>query len=219
MSMCGRYEILNGERIFVRFGVANATSTTQTQAQTQASEIFANLEVRDVRPTQQVPALLTDHQLQVMKWGLVPSWAKDAAIGNKMINARAEGIAEKPSFKRPLRTQRCLLPASAFFEWQGIHGIKSSKTKYRIGRKDGDMFGLAGLYDTWKRPGGDELMTCTIITCAPNAVMAPIHTRMPVILLPEDEDAWLDPDMTEVERITRYLRPYPDVLLEAVRAA
>jgi putative SOS response-associated peptidase YedK len=214
--MCGRYEILNGERIFVRFGVATTPNATQTQAQAQATEILANLDVLDVRPTQQVPVLLTDHQLQVMKWGLVPSWAKDAAIGNKMINARAEGIAEKPSFKRPLRTQRCLLPASAFFEWQGVKG---SKTKYHIGRKDGDMFALAGLYDTWKRPGGDELTTCTIITCAPNAVMAPIHNRMPVILLPEDEDAWLDPDMTEVERITSYLRPYPDALLEAVRAA
>lgn len=81
------------------------------------------------------------------------------------------------------------------------------------------MFGLAGLYDVWKSPGGYEVATCTIIMCAPNAVMAPIHNRMPVILLPEDEDAWLDPDMTEVDDITSYLRPYPDELLEAARAA
>ena len=81
------------------------------------------------------------------------------------------------------------------------------------------MFGLAGLYDVWKSPGGYEVTTCTIITCQPNAVMAPIHNRMPVIMLPEDEDAWLDPDMIEVEQITSYLRPYPDALLEAVRAA
>lgn len=202
--MCGRYEIVDGAQIFVRFGVATAT---------QAPEILANL---DVRPTQQVPALLTDHELRLMKWGLVPSWARDMSVGNKMINARAEGIAEKPSFKRPLRTQRCLLPASAFFEWQGVKG---AKTKYRIDRKDGDLFGLAGLYDVWKSPDGYELRTCTIITCAPNAVLAPIHNRMPVILLPEDEDAWLDPDMIEVEAITSYLRPYPDELLEAVRAA
>lgn len=200
--MCGRYEIVDGERIFVRFGVAN-----------DIPKILANL---DVRPTQQVPVLLTDHQLQLMQWGLIPSWAKDSSIGHKMINARSEGIESKPSFKRPLRSQRCLLPASAFFEWQGVKG---AKTKYRIGRKDGDMFGLAGLYDTWKTPGGDELTSCTIITCTPNTVMAPIHNRMPVILLPEDEDAWLDPDMTEVEAITSYLRQYPDDLLEAVRAA
>lgn len=196
--MCGRYEIVDGKRIFVRFKVAN-----------KSPEMLPNL---DVRPTQQVPAILPDHQLVLMKWGLVPVWAKDETIGNKIINARAEGIEEKPSFKRPLRTQRCLLPASAFFEWQGAKG---AKIKYRIARKDGDMFALAGLYDTWKSPHGNELTTCTIITCQPNAVMAPIHNRMPVILLPEDEDDWLNPDMTEVEAITRYLQPFPDELLEA----
>jgi putative SOS response-associated peptidase YedK len=106
--------------------------------------------------------------------------------------------------------------ASAFFEWQGAKG---AKTKYRIARADGDLFALVGLYDTWTSPGGDELTTCTIITCAPNAVMAPIHNRMPVVLLPEDEDAWLDPDLTEVEPILTFLRPYPDELLVAEPAA
>jgi putative SOS response-associated peptidase YedK len=200
--MCGRYEIVDGKRIFIRFRVATA-----------APELPPNL---DVRPTQQVPVLLADHELTLMKWGLVPAWAKDETIGSRMINARAEGIADKPSFKRPLRTQRCLLPASAFFEWQGARG---AKVKYRIARTDGDMVGLAGLYDVWRSPNGSELTTCTIITCSPNATVAPIHDRMPVILLPEDEDAWLDPDLTEVEEIRHYLRPYPAELLEAVRAA
>jgi putative SOS response-associated peptidase YedK len=203
--MCGRYEIVDGKRIFVRFKVANTTP-----------EMLSNL---DVRPTQQVPALLADHQLQLMKWGLVPSWAKDESIGTKMINARAEGIEDKPSFKRPLRTQRVLLPASAFFEWQGVTGARGAKVKYRIARKDGDMFGLAGLYDIWTAPSGEELTTCTIITTTPNKEVQPIHDRMPVILLPEDEDAWLDPDMTEVAAITQYLRPYPDDLLDVMRAA
>ena len=207
--MCGRYELIDGQLIFTRFGVTNVATNA-------APKILAN---RDVRPTQPVPVLLTDHQLRLMQWGLVPSWAKDPAIGHKIINARAEGIETKPSFKRPLRRQRCLLPASAFFEWQGVKGAKGAKTKYRIARADGDLFALAGLYDTWTSPGGDELTTCTIITCAPNAVMAPIHNRMPVILLPEDEDAWLDPDLTEVEPILTFLRPFPDDLLEAVRAA
>jgi putative SOS response-associated peptidase YedK len=200
--MCGRYEIVDGKRIFMRFRVATA-----------APELPPNL---DVRPTQQVPVLLADHELTLMKWGLVPAWAKDETIGSRMINARAEGIADKPSFKRPLRTQRCLLPASAFFEWQGAKG---AKVKYRIARTDGDMVGLAGLYDVWRSPNGSELTTCTIITCSPNATVAPIHDRMPVILLPEDEDAWLDPDLTEVEEIRHYLRPYPAELLEAVKAA
>ena len=200
--LCGRYEIVDGKRIFVRFKVANRTP-----------EMLANL---DVRPTQQAPVILPDHQLTLMKWGLAPVWAKDEAIGNKTINARAEGIAEKPSFKRPLRSQRVLLPASAFFEWQGEKGHKTKK--YRIARKDGDMFGLAGLYDVWHSPNGNELTTCTIITCQPNTVMAPIHNRMPVILLPDDEDGWLNPDITEVEAITSYLRPYPDDLLETMVA-
>lgn len=201
--MCGRFEIVDGKRIFTRFGVANNTP-----------DILANL---DVRPTQQVPVLLTDHQLHLMKWGLVPSWAKDPSVGVKMINARAEGIAEKPSFKRPLRTQRCLLPASAFFEWHGA--ARGGKTKYRIARRDGEMFGFAGLYDVWTSPTGNNLTTCTIITCVPNATLSSIHSRMPMILLREDEDRWLDPDLSEVDEIVRFLRPYPDDLLEAVPAA
>ncbi len=200
--MCGRYEIVDGNRILVRFKVANA-----------APAMLPNL---DVRPTQQVPVLLADHQLTLMKWGLVPAWAKDASIGSRLINARAEGIAEKPSFKRPMRSRRCLLPASAFFEWQGARG---AKMKYRIARRDGEMFGLAGLYDVWTSPSGLELRTCTIITCPPNSVVAPIHDRMPTILLPDEEEAWLDPDMTEVEAITSYLRPYPSELLQVVPAA
>jgi putative SOS response-associated peptidase YedK len=200
--MCGRYEIVDGKRIFVRFRVANTTP-----------EMLSNL---DVRPTQQVPVLLTDHQLTLMKWGLVPSWAKDESIGTKMINARAEGIEDKPSFKRPLRSQRVIIPASAFFEWQGEKG---RKTKYRIARRDGDMFGFAGLYDSWTSPAGEALTTCTIITTTPNQELQPIHNRMPVILLPEDEEDWLNPDMTEVAAITTYLRPYPDGLLETMKVA
>ncbi|HKW22224.1 MAG TPA: SOS response-associated peptidase family protein [Ktedonobacterales bacterium] len=121
----------------------------------------------------------------------------------------------------PETTAHPALPAAylGLLRVAGGHGSKSAKTKYGIGRKDGDMFGLAGLYDVWKSSGGYELTTYTIITCAPNATMAPIHNRMPVILLPEDEDAWLDPDMIEVEAFTSFLRPYPDELLETVRAA
>jgi putative SOS response-associated peptidase YedK len=201
--MCGRYELIDGQRVFMRFGISN-----------NATPILDNV---DVRPTQQIPVVHTDHVLSFMKWGLVPSWAKDPQIGSKMINARAEGIESKSAFKRPLRFQRCLIPASAFFEWKGTPG---AKVKYRIARKDGDLFGFAGLYDTWNVPnGGGELATCTIITTQPNEVVAPIHNRMPVMLLPEDEERWLDPDMTEPEAIVSLLRPYPADLLMASRAA
>ncbi len=135
--MCGRYEIVDGKRIFVRFKVAN-----------KAPEMLPNL---DVRPTQQVPAILPDHQLTLMKWGLVPSWARDEAIGTKMINARAEGIEEKPSFKRPLRSQRVLLPASAFFEWQGVKG---AKTKYRMPARMARCSGWPGSMMCGRAPMG-----------------------------------------------------------------
>jgi putative SOS response-associated peptidase YedK len=111
-------------------------------------------------------------------------------------------------------SQRCLFPASAFVEWQGA--TQGPKTTYRIGRRDGDLFAMAGLYGAWKSPAGDEIQSCVRGVCAPNALMAPIHDRMPLILLSDDEDAWLDPDLVEVEQITRYLRPYPHDLLEAV---
>lgn len=200
--MCGRYEILNGSRVFIRF---------QVPAQ-QATLIDDNA---DIRPTNTVPTIITDHELKVMRWGLIPAWAKDPKIGAKMFNARAETVAEKPSFKKSLRFQRCIIPASAFFEWKGAAG---AKVKQRIARQDGEMFGFAGLYDTWKSPDGHSIATCTIITTTPNSVLAPIHNRMPVILLPDDEEAWLSPDLTEVEPLVSMLKPYPDDLLEAQAA-
>src|SRR5260370_25716168 len=200
--MWGRYELVDGQRVFMRFRVTN----------TVLPPILDNV---DVRPTQQVFVLQTDHVLSLMKWGLVPMWAKDPHTGSKMINARSEGIESKPSFKKPLRYQRCIIPASAFFEWKGNPG---AKVKYRIARTDGEYFGFAGLSDVWRDPHdptGGELATCTIITTQPNALVAPIHNRMPVILLPEDEEQWLGPDMSGPEAITSLLRPAPAHLMRA----
>jgi len=198
--MCGRYELVDGQRIFIRFRVTNKVPPIPDNA--------------GIRPTQQVFVVQTDYVLSFMKWGLIPSWAKDPQIGSKMINARAEGIESKPSFKKPLRFQRCIIPASAFFEWKGNPG---AKVKYRIARKVGDLFGFAGLYDNWRDLSGDEITTCTIVTTQPNEVVAPIHNRMPVILLLEDEERWLDPDLTEPEAIVSLLRPYPAELLKTSR--
>ncbi len=201
--MCGRYELIDGKRVYSRFQVAQPMLPIPDNG--------------DVRPTQQVVVLQTDQVLSLMKWGLVPAWAKNPHIGSKMINARAETVASKPSFKKPLRFQRCLIPASAFFEWKGNPG---AKVKYRVARKDGQLFGFAGLYESWRDPhdpNGGELTTCSIITTLPNDLVAPIHNRMPVILLPADEERWLDPDLTEPEAIVSLLRPYPAELMMASR--
>src|SRR5690242_15248710 len=166
-TMCGRYELIDGKRVYTRFRV------------TQSMLPIPFLDNGDVRPTQQVVVLQTDRVLSLMKWGLVPAWAKDPRIGSKLINARAEGIEHKPSFKKPLRFQRCIIPASAFFEWKGNPGA-NVKVKYRIARRDGDLFGFAGLYEHWHDQSGGAVTRCTIITTAPNELMMPIHNRMPV---------------------------------------
>lgn len=224
-TMCGRYELIDGQRVLVRFGAMRPV-----QAQAQQATIWDN---RDVRPTQQVPAVVlrgADRELSLMRWGLVPSWAKDPRMASHLINARAEGIESKPSFRRPLRSQRCIIPASAFFEWQAGAGPGAkAKVKYRIARQDEELFGFAGVYDVWRDPGGGsdgddsdesaggtELTTCTIITTQPNEVVASIHNRMPVMLLPEDEERWLDPDLMDPGEIVSLLRPYPAELM-AVR--
>jgi putative SOS response-associated peptidase YedK len=200
--MCGRFEIIDGKQVWVRFSIRRVLQV-----------VLPNL---DIRPTQPVPIVLPDHTLELAKWGLVPSGSHVEKISYSTFNARAEGIETKPAFRRPLVFKRCIIPASAFFEWTGVRG---HKTKYRIGRCDGDLLGFAGLYDIWTGRDGHKLKTCTVITTTPNAVMAPIHTHMPVILLPDQEEAWRDPDMTEPQEILTYLRPYPDELLEAVAAA
>ena len=127
-------------------------------------------------------------KIQFMKWGLIPSWAKDPSIGNKLINARAESILEKPSFKNSFKNKRCLVPATGFYEWKKD---ENTKIPYYFKPKDDSIFSFAGLYDVWVDAEGKEILSYTIITTEPNELMRPIHNRMPVILRIEDEDKWL----------------------------
>jgi putative SOS response-associated peptidase YedK len=162
-------------------------------------------------PTQML-AVISNHDqqhLQYFKWGLIPGWAKDPSIGFKMINARAETISEKPSFRTPLRSQRCLIPSDGFFEWKQ----NGRKIPYRIFVKDNPIFAFAGLWDKWKSPDGDIIHSFTIITTAANDFMRSIHERMPVILNKEDEKRWLSP-IPESE-ILSLLQPYPSELMDA----
>ena len=138
----------------------------------------------------------------------MPFWATDLAIGNKMINARAEGIAAKPAFRAAFKQRRCLVLADGFYEWQKVAG---GKQPMLIRLRSGKPFGFAGLWESWRGPDG-PVETCTIVTTEPNAVTAPIHNRMPVILDPADYERWLDPSQPEAEAL---LRPCPDDWLEA----
>ena len=147
-----------------------------------------------------------------MKWGLVPFWAKDPNIGYRMINARAETLAEKPSFRRPLARQRCLVPASGFYEWKKID--EKTKIPYYARFKGKDYFSMAGLYDVWHDMEKKELKTFTVITVEPNKLISPIHDRMPAILSREDESIWLDTELTDPATVLGLLKPHEETGME-----
>ncbi|HEX9069040.1 MAG TPA: SOS response-associated peptidase [Ktedonobacterales bacterium] len=193
--MCGRYQLLRPNDITTRF-----------QTTSLFSELFPNA---DVRPTEMVPVVAADRVLILMRWGLRTTWSD-----KPLINARAEGIERKATFAEPLRLQRCIFPATGFYEWQAVPGAKKAKILFT--RDDGEMFGLAGIWDTYRDSAGQERQACVIITTTPNAIVAPVHNRMPAILRREDEAAWLNPDETEPERLLRLLRPLPDDELRAI---
>lgn len=168
----------------------------------------------NIAPTQQVPVVINEegNRMITCRWGLIPPWAKDPSIGSRMINARAETLAEKPSFKGPLKKHRCLIVADGFYEWKKTEG---GKVPIFVTMKDGRPFGFAGLYSDWHPPGGEVIRTCTIVTTEPNKLLEPIHNRMPVIIQPEDRDKWLDPDELDPDKLLPLLGPYPSDELDA----
>jgi putative SOS response-associated peptidase YedK len=169
----------------------------------------------NIAPTQQVLTVVrrdgTNH-LEAMRWGLIPFWAKDASIGSRMINARADRVAESAAFKRPLKSQRCLVVADGFYEWRKVGG---RKIPMFIRLKSKEPFGFAGLYETWRPPGGELVTSCTIITTDANELIAPIHERMPVIIPKRQHRAWLDPDNQDPAKLVTLLAPLPATQLEA----
>lgn len=166
----------------------------------------------NVAPGQGVPVIVKDDdrggmQLDYYKWGLIPSWAKDPEIGSRMINARAETVAEKPAFRRAFQSQRCLIIADGFYEWQKAKAASRSIPHY-VSIKDRPVFGFAGLFERWKAPDGGVLKSCTIITTDANKALRQVHDRMPVILEKRDEQAWIDPGNKDKESLVRMLKPY-----------
>jgi putative SOS response-associated peptidase YedK len=167
----------------------------------------------NIAPTQGVAAVIAEdgkRKLQMLHWGLIPSWADDPSVGNRMINARGETLSTKPSFRKAFKNHRCLVLADGFYEWQkGANG----KQPYYVRMEDDSPFAFAGLWESWQN--GREIRSATIITTDANDVVAPIHNRMPVILHPEDYELWLDPDFEEKEPLSTLLKPYPAEAMEA----
>lgn len=163
----------------------------------------------NIAPTQAVAVVPNkpSPQVEFFHWGLVPSWAKDPAIGNRMINARAETLAEKPAFRTALKRRRCLIPAHGFYEWR--KNPDGTKTPLYIAMKSAKPFAFAGLWDEWHDPGGSVLPSCTIITTNPNALLKTIHDRMPAILRPDQYRQWLDPAEKDPRDLMPLLSPYP----------
>jgi putative SOS response-associated peptidase YedK len=158
---------------------------------------------------QNVAAVRADgssRELLSLKWGLVPVWAKEPEIGARLINARSETVTEKPSFRDAFKYRRCLIPASGFYEWKREG---KGKQPYYFHMRDDEPFAFAGLWERWEGIGGKAIESCTILTTEANEVLAPVHERMPVIVASKDYDLWLDTQMTEKNRLTPLLRPYP----------
>ncbi|MBO0769049.1 MAG: SOS response-associated peptidase [Solirubrobacterales bacterium] len=190
--MCGRYSLAapDPDQLRKRFGISVGESAPRY----------------NIAPTQKILAVTAEREAQELKWGLVPPFMKDASSGAKMINARAETVAEKPAYKSSIRRHRCLIPADGFYEW--ARRAEGPKQPFHITVADAELFAFAGIWATWHRGQPDELRSVTIITTAANAAMAPVHDRMPVILTPQQEERWLDP-ATPVEALGELMKGLP----------
>jgi putative SOS response-associated peptidase YedK len=195
--MCGRYKLSRRKQVVEEY--FDAVSSEEDWAPRF-----------NVAPTQPVAVIRQNpkeplRELSRMRWGLIPSWAKDASGAARMINTRAETASTKPAFRDAMKSRRCLIPADGFYEWK-----RDGKTKqpYCFEVNDAELFAFAGLWEGWKDPSGSWIKACSILTTTPNAVTASVHDRMPVILDPDGYDLWLDPGMTNVDAASDLLKPY-----------
>jgi putative SOS response-associated peptidase YedK len=199
--MCGRYALHTPiERLRVHFGLQSSPVALEPRYNIAPSQ-----------PVAVVREASTGRELVMLRWGLIPFWAKVPKTGYSMINARSETVAEKPAFRAAFRQRRCVIPADGFYEWKRAeHG----KQPYHIRRRGGEVLALAGLWERWER-SGQMVESCTILVTEANDLMRPIHDRMPVILAPEDYEAWLDGSRFDSRRLQQLLRPYGGNDLEA----
>lgn len=204
-QMCGRFALTIVHGFFARFAVME-----------YAIELFPRY---NIAPTQDVPIVVREspNRAVMMRWGLIPFWAKDPKIGNRLINATAETLATKPAFRVSLKRKRCLVPATGFYEWKRTD---EGKEPYYVRLKDGSYFTFAGLYDRWIDPKtGKETPSFTIVTTVPNGLMETIHNRMPVMLREDDESEWLSNEPLPEDDLKRLFKPFPARSMEAYRVS
>lgn len=203
--MCGRFAL--------------KTPVKKLAAAFQVEEVPAVEARYNIAPTQTILAVqqgLDGREAKWLKWGLVPSWAKDTAIGARMINARSETVTEKPSFREAFKKRRCIIPADGFYEWQRTGG---KKLPFFFQMKDERPFGFAGLWERWQGVDKELVESCTILTTRANEVLMPVHDRMPVILHPDDYELWLNVDERKVALVKELLQPYPAEEMHAYRVS
>lgn len=202
--MCGRYTLRSsGAEVARRFGLAEVPQL----------EARYNVAPSQLVPTVRQPEAGAPRVLELRRWGLVPSWAKDPRIGNRMINARAETVADKPAFRVAFRQRRCLVPMDGFYEWRR-EGKRNVPHHVRLASQE--PFGVAGLWERWRGEDGEALETCTLLTTAASARLRALHDRMPVVLDPSDHALWLDPDARDTGRLQELLRPQEEWPFEIV---
>ena len=195
--MCGRFTLFEPDKVLSKeFGVS---SIPPLSSRYNIAPSQPGVAVRTV-------AAGSGREFALLRWGLIPSWSKDPAIGNRLINARAETAQEKPSFRNAFKRHRCLIPTNGFYEWQRL---ERGKQPYFVRMRDDRLFAFAGLWDRWESPDKGVIETCTILTTAANAVLAPIHDRMPVILPPAEYARWLDPALLNTDSLAPLLVPFP----------
>ena len=195
--MCGRFTLgATAATLAAQFDLANVPTWTPHYNIAPTQEVLVVLQ----------PSPQANREARLHRWGLIPPWAKDPSIGNRMINARAETVATKPAFRRAFKERRCLLLADGLYEWQRQ---ERRKQPFYIRLRDGRPFAFAGLWEHWEGSEGMAIQSCTILTTTSNEVVGRIHDRMPVILSPTDYDRWLDPSIQEPAVLQTLLRPYP----------
>jgi len=194
--MCGRFTLFEADKILSKeFGVS------------AIPPLFPRYNIAPSQPVAVVRAnpAGSGREIALLRWGLIPSWSKDPAIGNRLINARTETAREKPSFRNAFRRHRCLIPANGFYEWKRQ---ERGKQPYFVRMRDGHLFAFAGMWDRWEGPDKGVIESCTILTTGANAVVSPIHDRMPVILPPTEYARWLDPELPDADSVAKILVPF-----------